>query len=130
MDAETRSPSMRPETTTSTLAAREPGEEFLVRRILSTTLREYFRELNLEEGERARVEGASAAYLRVRTSRERVVLIDRDYARSVEVAPLAHTTSPQSSPDGSSGPAPGRKSWIGRLRDAVSDGYNWVEQFN
>jgi len=80
---------MGPDLTTRTLAAaREPGEEFVIRRIFAAGhLRSYCRDLDIVEGDLVRVEGTGHTFLRIRTARERVVLIERDAARIVEVAP-------------------------------------------
>jgi len=82
-----------------TLAAGKPGDEFQIRRIISPTIRDYFRDLDLVEGDRARLEAAGTAYLRVRTSRERVVLVERYRACCVEVTPVDDRETPARSPE-------------------------------
>jgi hypothetical protein len=78
----------------TTLAAGRPGDALSIRRILFDDLRTYCERLDMREGESVRIEAAGGAHLRIVTAHSRRVLLERDWARFIEVARLSSRQEP------------------------------------
>lgn len=73
----------------SSLAAARAGEKIAIRRILFDELRALCADLDLHEGDVVRCRTGASSRMSLETAGGRVVLLERDWARFIQVDPLS-----------------------------------------
>jgi hypothetical protein len=71
---------------TQSLAATKTGDVVEIRRILFEALRRHCSDLGVHEGDTVRCRSGSASQIMLETNLGRVVAIERDWARFIQVA--------------------------------------------
>ncbi len=79
------------------LAAADAGEAIEIRRILFGALRMLCADLGMHEGEVVRCRARTPSQLWIETSAGRVVALERDWARFIQIAAVDQSASPQRS---------------------------------
>ncbi|HUP90167.1 MAG TPA: hypothetical protein VM100_12475 [Longimicrobiales bacterium] len=79
------------DTTYRSLASANAGEILAIRRILSKSLRGFCEALGVREGDAVYCRSNTSSRLILKTARGRVVSLDQDWARFIQIEPNADT---------------------------------------